>query len=132
MCCISSCENIKEGKRCQEKCALVVGPVRGERPVDGRGGLHVGPVGGSNPAHKLLFVHVPGVPVGVRQAYIRVHNELGVAQTQVVVAQERALRGCALALLVAPAGKDGSCLELASLGWQHDNILVRALEMSAV
>jgi hypothetical protein len=90
-CCFSSCENIEEGKRCQEKRALVVGPVRGERPVYGRGGLHIGPVGGSNPAHKLLFVHVPGVPVGVRQAYIRVHNELGVAQTQVVIAQERAL-----------------------------------------
>lgn len=100
---LAAVRTFKEGKRCQERRALVVGPVRGERPVDGRGGLHVGPVGGSNPAHELLFVHVPGVLVGVRQAHIRVHDELGVAQTQVVVAQERALRGCALALLVAPA-----------------------------
>ncbi len=92
----------------QEPSALVVGPVRCEGPVDWRGGLHVGPVRGSDPLHELLFVHIVGVAVGVCQAHAGVHDELGVAQAQVVVAQESALRSRALALLVTPACDRGS------------------------
>ena len=82
--------------------SLGVGPVRGQGPVDGRRCLHVGPVGEPDALHEARAVHVLRVAVCVRQADAGVHNDAAVPQALEVVAQQRALRGRALALLMPP------------------------------
>ena len=107
--------------------SLGVGPVRGQGPVDGRRRLHVGPVGEADALHEARAVHVACVAVRVRQADAGVHNNAVKPQALEVIAQQRALRGGALALLMPPgvAAVDVStdCLPLQERGLKRASAL---------
>ena len=93
---------VRMQSNCRLRGSLGVGPVRGQGPVDGRRRLHVGPVGEADALHEARAVHVARVAVRVRQADAGVHNDAAEPQALEVVAQQRALRGRTLALLMPP------------------------------